>query len=143
MTNDRYLIVSYFVVAALAVALACATWLYLRRSFWGISQSLSEGNFSRIWNAMFPAGLFLPAIFGFISVSYYGCSMSYEKIVKDRSYLIHKNQEQISSILLWIAGALLFWNLIIALALRFARTSSTQPSAESPDIPLHSPSEDT
>lgn len=91
---------------------------------------------------MFPAGLFLPALLGFISVSYYGCSMTYDKIVKDRSYLIHKNQEQISSILLWIAGALLFWNLILVLALRFARTSS-QPSAESSDIPLHSPSENT
>lgn len=142
MTNERYLIVSYFVVAALAVAVAWATWLYLCRSFLGITHTLSKGNLSRVLKAIFPAGLFLPALLGFISVSYYGCSMSYDKIVKDRSYLIHKNQEQISSILLWIAGALLFWNLIIVLALRFARTSS-QPSAESPDIPLHSPSENT
>ena len=136
MTNERYLILSYFVVAALAVAVAWVTWLYLRRSFRGITQSLSEGNFSRILKALFPAGLFLPALLGFVSVSYYGCGMSYEKIVKDRSYLIHKNQEQISSILLWIAGALLFWDLVIVLALRFARTSSP-PSAESQDIPLH------
>jgi hypothetical protein len=140
MTNERYLIVSYFVVAALAVAVAWATWLYLRRSFRAVAQTLSEGSFSRILKAMFPAGLFLPAFLGFISVSYYGCSTSYEKIVKDRSYLIQKNQEQISSILLWIAGALLFWDLLIVFALRFARTSS-QPSPESPDIPLHLPSE--
>ena len=142
MTNERYLIVSYFVVAALAVAVAWATWLYLRHSFSGITQTLSKGNFSRIPRAIFPAGLFLPALLGFISVSYYGCGMSYEKIVKDRSYLIQKNQEQISSILLWIAGALLFWNLIIVFALRFARPNS-QPSAESPDIPLRSPTEST
>ena len=142
MTNDRYLIVSYFLVAALAVAVAWATWQYLRRPFWGISQTLSKGNFSRILRGVFPAGLFLPALLGFISVSYYGCGKSYAEIVKDRSYLIHKNQEQISSILLWIAAALLFWDLIIVLALRFARTSS-QPSAESADIPLHLPSETT
>ena len=135
MTNDRYLIVSYFAVAAMAVALACATWLYLRRSFGGITQTLSAGNLSRIMKAMFPAGLFLPAFLGFVSVSYRGCGKSYEEIVKERSYLIQRNQEQISSILLWIAAALLFWDLIILFILRFVRTSS-QPSAESPDTRL-------
>ncbi len=135
MTNDRYLIVSYFGVAALAMALAGTAWLYLRRSFGGIAQALSRGNLSRILKVMFPAGLFLPALLGFFSVSYHGCGKSYEEIVKDRSYLIQKNQEQISSILLWIVAALLFWDLIILLALRLARTSS-QASGESPDIRL-------
>ncbi|HEV1993618.1 MAG TPA: hypothetical protein VGR03_04750 [Candidatus Acidoferrum sp.] len=135
MTNDRYLIVSYFAVAALAIAFAGATWLYLRRSFGGITQTLSTGNLSRILKAMFPAGLFLPAFLGFVSVIYRGCGKSYGEIVKERSYLIQKNQEQISSILLWIAAALLFWNLVILFALKFARTSS-QASGESPDIRL-------
>ncbi len=135
MTNDRYLIVSYFAVAAMTIAFAGATWLYLRRSFRGITQTLPTGSLSRIMKAMFPAGLFLPALLGFVSVSYRGCGKSYEEIVKERSYLIHKNQEQISSILLWIAAALLFWDLIILFALRFARTSS-QPSTESPNIRL-------
>ena len=84
---------------------------------------------------MFPAGLVLPAFLGFVAVSYRGCGKPYEEIVKERSYLIQKNQEQISSILFWIAVALLFWDLIIVLALRFARTGS-QPSGESPDVPL-------
>ncbi len=135
MTNDRYLIVSYFAVAALAMAFAGAAWLYLRRSFGGIAEALWKGNLSRILKAMFPAGLFLPAFLGFVSVSYRGCGKSYEEIVKERSYLIQKNQEQISSILLWIVAALLFWDLVILLALRFARTSS-QASGESPDTRL-------
>jgi hypothetical protein len=135
MTNDRYLIVSYFAVAAMAIAFAGATWLYLRRSFKGITQALSSGNLSRILKAMFPAGLFLPAFLGFVSVSYRGCGKSYEDIVKERSYLVQINQQQISSILLWIVAALLFWDLVILIALRFARTSS-QPSGESPDIRL-------
>jgi hypothetical protein len=135
MTNDRYLIVSYFAVAALAISIAGATWLYLRRSFGGITQALSPGNLSQILKAMFPAGLILPALLGFISVSYYGCGKSYEEIVKERSYLVQINQKQISSILLWIAAALLFWDLVILFALRFARTSS-QSSGKSPDIHL-------
>jgi len=44
MTNDRYLIVSYFAVAALAITIAGATWLYLRRSFGGITRALSAGD---------------------------------------------------------------------------------------------------
>ena len=133
MTNDRYLIVSYFGIAALAITLAGATWVYLRRSFGGITQTLSTGNLSQILKALFPAGLFLPAFLGFVSVSYRGCGKSYEEIVKERSYLIQKNQEQISSILLWIAAALLFWDFVILFTLRFARSSS-QASGESPDI---------
>jgi hypothetical protein len=135
MSNDRYLTISYFVVAALSIAFAGTTWLYLRRSFMGITQTLSRGGLSRILKAMFPAGLFVPALLGFVSVSYRGCGKSYEDIVKERSYLIQKNQEQISSILLWIAAAVLFWNLIILLALRFARTGS-RVSGESRNIRL-------
>jgi hypothetical protein len=74
-------------------------------------------------------------ILGFVSVSYRGCGESYEEIVKERSYLIQINQKQISSILLWIAAALLFWDLVILLALRFGRMSS-QASSESPDTRL-------
>jgi hypothetical protein len=125
MTNDQYLIVSYFVVAVLAVAFAGAAWFYLRRPFGRTIQALSTGNLSRMLKAMFPAGLFLPAFLGFVSVSYHACGKSYEEIVKERSYLIQKNQEQISSILLWIVAALLFWDFVILLALRFARTSSS------------------
>jgi hypothetical protein len=134
MTNDRYLIVSYFAVAALAIVFGSVTWLSLRRSFGGITQALSTGNLSRILKTMFPAGLILPAFLGFISVSYRGCGKSYEEIVKERSYLVQINQKQISSILLWIAAALLFWDLVILFALRFARTSSQ--SSESPDLHL-------
>jgi hypothetical protein len=135
MTNDWYLIVSYFAVAALAIAFAGATWLFLRRSFRGIAQALSADNLSRILKAMFPAGLFLPAFLGFVTVNYSGCGNSYEDIVKARSYLIQKNQEQISSILLWITAAVLFWDFIILLALRVARKNN-QDSGESPHILL-------
>jgi hypothetical protein len=135
MTNELYLIVSYFAVAALAMVFAGAVWLYLRRPFGGIAQAVSQGNLSRILKAMFPAGLFLPALLGFVSVNYRGCGKSYAEVVKERSYLVHKNQEQISSILLWIVAALLFWDLVVLLALRFARASS-EASGESPDIHL-------
>jgi hypothetical protein len=123
MTNDRYLIISYFAVAALAIAFGGATWFFLRRPFGGIVQALSNGNLSRLIRVMFPAGLFFPALLGFFAVSYRGCGKPYDEIVKDRAYLIQKNHEQLSSILLWIAAALLFWDLVILLALKFARAN--------------------
>jgi len=137
MTNDRYLIVSHFAVAAMTIAFAGTTWLYLRRSFTGITQALSSGNLSRILKTMFPVGLFLPAFLGFLSVSYRGCGKSYEDIVKERSYLVQINQEQISSprfcFGLWPRSC--SGTLVILFALRFARTSN-QSSGESPDIRL-------
>jgi hypothetical protein len=135
MTNDQYLIVSYFTVAALAIVLAGGAWLYLRRSFCGIAQALSTGNLRRILRVMFPAGLFLPAFLAFVSVEYLGCGHTYDQIILLRSYLVQKNQEQITSILLWTAGAVLFWDFIILFVLRFARASS-QASGEPPDIRL-------
>jgi hypothetical protein len=136
MTNDQYLIVSYFAVAALAIVLAGGVWLYLRRSFCGITQALSTGILSQILKVIFPAGLFLPALLGFVSVTYFGCGhLTYEEITKFRWYLIGKNQEQISTILLWTAAAVLFWDFIILLVLRFERASS-RTSGEPADIRL-------
>jgi hypothetical protein len=83
----------------------------------------------------FPAGLFLPAFLAFVSVEYLGCGNTYEQIILLRYYLVQKNQEQITSILIWTAGAVLFWDFIILFVLRFARASSRIPG-ESPDIRL-------
>jgi len=66
--------------------------------------------------------------------------MSYEKIVKDRSYLLQKNQEQISSIL-----ALDCWRAPVLESHHRARSQirapNSQSSADSPDIPCASPTE--
>ncbi len=129
MTNDQYLIFSYFAVAVLATVLGAGAWLYLRRSFDGVVRAVSNKELSLVLKRLFPAGLGLPAFLGFISVSYHGCGKSYEEIVKERSYLIGRNQEQIVSILLWIVMALLFWDVIILLVLKLWRTDSKSSGA--------------
>jgi hypothetical protein len=119
LTNDRYLIVSYFVCAALSVAAGILVYLYLRRPFAGVADAASGKHLPTILKRLLPCGLVFPALLGFLSVSYRGCNRTtYTEIVESRSYLVAKNQEQISAILFYVLVAVLFWNLIALLILR-------------------------
>ena len=130
MTNERYLIVSYFLIAALSVGLGILVYLYLRRPFNIVSDSARGKRLPSMLKKLFPIGLLFPAVLGFTSVAYRGCvdHRTYEAIVQDRSYLIQKNQEQISSAMLYVLGAVLVWDVIVLLTLRFAqsRTDGSQ-----------------
>ena len=123
MTNERYLIVSYFLIASLSFGLGILVYLCLRRPFNIVSDSVQGTRLPGILKKLFPIGLPFPALLGFTSVAYRGCAdhRTYEGIVQDRSYLVHKNQEQISSALLYILGAVLVWDIIVLLALRFGQ----------------------
>jgi hypothetical protein len=68
---------------------------------------------------LFPCGFVLPALLGFVSVSYQSCNRtSYEEIVQSRSYLVEKNLGQISSVLFFILVAVLFWDVVVLLILK-------------------------
>jgi hypothetical protein len=124
MANERYLIVSYFLVAALSVGLGTLVYLYLRRPFRIVADSARGKRLPSILKRLFPIGLLFPAVLGFASVAYRGCGnhTTYEAIVQDRSYLVQKNQAQISSALLYILGAVLVWDVIVLLILRFGQS---------------------
>src|SRR5258708_2355131 len=121
MTNERYLIVSYFLVAALSVGLGILVYLFLWRPFSSVANAASGKRLPSLLKRLFPCGLIFPALLGFVSVSYRGCNKTYEQIVESRSYLIQKNQEQISSVLFSILIAVLFWDVIVLLALKYAQ----------------------
>jgi len=113
MTNEQYLVVSYFAVGLLAFAFAFATYLFLRHSFIAVTQAVS-GKLSIILRRLFFISIILPALVGFFSVSFRGCSRTtYDQIIADRSYLVAKNQEQLSTSLSYIVIALLLWGIII------------------------------
>jgi hypothetical protein len=121
LTNDQYLIVSYFVCAALSLAAGVLVYLYLRRPFAGVADSAPGNHLPALLKRLLPCGLIFPALLGFLSVSYQGCGKSYADIVASREYLVAKNHEQLSAILFYIAVAILFWNLIALLILRSAQ----------------------
>jgi uncharacterized membrane protein len=123
MTNERYLAVSYFIVAGLSLGLGILAYFLLRRPFAGIANTASGKRFPMILKKLFPCGMVFPALLGFVSVSYQSCSRTtYEAILQDRSYLIQKNLQQISSVLFSILIAILFWDLVALLILRLGRT---------------------
>ncbi len=122
MTNERYLIASYFVCAALSIALGILVYFYLRRPFASVADAASGKRLSSILKRLLPCGLVFPALLGFVSVSYQSCTRTtYEEIVEHRGYLVEKNQEQISSVLLSILVAVLFWDVVVLLILRYAQ----------------------
>jgi hypothetical protein len=122
MTNERYLIASYFECAALAIALGILVYFFVRRPFASVADSASGRRLPAMLKRLLPCGLVLPALLGFVSVSYQSCTRStYAEIVESRGYLIEKNQEQISSILLSILVAVLFWDVVVLLILKYAQ----------------------
>lgn len=127
MTNERYLIASYFVGAALSVGLGTIVYLFLRRPFGAVADAASGKRLSSMLKRLLPCGLLFPALLGFVSVSYHGCThTTYEEIVKNRNYLVEKNQEQISSVLLTILVAVVFWNVIVLLILKYAQNGRSE-----------------
>src|SRR5437879_12810546 len=115
MTNDAYLVVSYFICGALSIALGTLVYLFLRRPFTVVADAAPR-KLRSILKRLFPIGLLFPAFLGFVSVSYQSCNrQTYAKIVENRSYLVEKNQEQISSTLLSILVAVLVWYAVILL----------------------------
>jgi hypothetical protein len=121
MSNEQYLIVSYFSVGVLSIVIAMAAYAFLRRPLAGLAGAFPNRNLAAVLKKLFPAGLILPALAGFLSVSYQSCHQSYESIVADRSYLVGKNQEQISAICFFLMLAVLAWGVVVLLNL------ATQP----------------
>jgi len=70
MTNEQYLIASYFASAAISTTLGTVLYFYLRRSFGEIAETASERGLPTILKKLFPDGLVFPALMGFISVTY-------------------------------------------------------------------------
>jgi cell shape-determining protein MreD len=128
MTNEQYLIVSYFAGAAVSIVVGTLVYFYLRRSFGEFVEAASGSRFPSVLKRLFPCGLIFPALMGFISVTYSSCNHeTYEKIVQNREYLVGKNREQLSSILLSLLIAILVWNVVLALVQKYAQNDGKRP----------------
>ena len=115
MNNEQYLIFSYFLVGALSILIGLAAYAYLRRPFAGLAGTFPSRNLTLILKKLFPAGLVLPALAGFLSVSYQSCEKNYQSIIADRAYLVAKNQQQISAICFFLMIAILAWGVVVLL----------------------------
>ncbi len=99
MSNDHYLIVSYFAGFALSLALATLVYRLLREPFGRIADAALKHTHSVFLKSALPVVLTLGATVSFLSVSYTydGChTHTYKDVVKDRSYMHEKNREQLA-----------------------------------------------
>ena len=114
MSNEEYLITSYFVVGAFSIVVASLTYLWLRPTIHDLSQKLSGKYLSRILKKTLPLSLFFPALLGFCSVTFRSCSKdTYKEIIADRAYLVAKNQEQLSMTLFYVSVGVIILGLFV------------------------------
>ncbi len=103
MSNEAYLIVSYFGAGVICLGLVLAAYFWLRRPIQGVADSLPQKNWRQIIRRGFPLSTILFVLSGCLSVSYYGCGHeeygNYNEILNDRSYITKKNAEQLSKAL--------------------------------------------
>jgi uncharacterized membrane protein len=121
MSNEQYLIVSYFSVGVLSIVIAMVAYAFLHRPLAGLTGAFPNRNLASVLKKLFPAGLVLPALAGFLSVNYQSCHASYQSIIADRSYLIGKNQEQISATCFFLVLAIMAWGVVLLLSLATQR----------------------
>jgi len=134
MTNETYLVVSYFGAGALCLGLALAAYVWLRRSVNGIASALPQENWGKILRKSFPISTILFAFSSFLAVDYYGgCGQKpYADIIRERSYLVEMNQKQVSQTLLAILFAVSVWGVIILLSLFAIQRAGKAGRQESP-----------
>jgi len=117
MTNEEYLITSYFAVGIICIGLSVLIYALLKDSFEKTVSSCSGTKLPIILKKLFFIGILFPALMGFFSVSYRDCKGSYKSIIADKTYLIIKNQAQLSAATWYLVFALVIWSFVVALIL--------------------------
>src|SRR5262247_3107695 len=126
MSNETYLIASYFDAGGLCLGIALAAYAWLRKSVAGIAGSLPQESWKRIIRKAFPLSTILFVLSSCLSVNYYGCEQKkYQEIVNDRSYIARKNAEQLSEALQGVIWSVAVWSVIFVIALQTTRRRSS------------------
>jgi len=121
MSNERYLIVSYFVLAAVCLGLGVLVHLVLRKPFAAIADSVLAGR-SPILKRALALSLTAAAFLGFLGYSYNekGC-ISYEQVIQNRASLVQANAKQVQGTADWIIWTVLAWGVVVAVVLAATR----------------------
>jgi hypothetical protein len=118
MTNEHYLIVSYFLFAFVSLGLGIVAYRVLRTPFAAIADAVAGKSSSALLKRVLHLSITMAAVLGFLSVSYtqHGC-VNYEYVVKNRDYLVQINREQIQSAGDWTVYAVFAWCAVVVICL--------------------------
>ena len=134
MTNEHYLYVSYAIDGLFTLGLSLCVFGWLRRSHAGLADAAVVRPWATFLKRSFLFGMVLPAMLGYLSVSYTAVScddLAYKDVIADREWLIAKSHQQISGAFHWTAFAVFAWGILVVLIL--ATCPRTPP--ESAEIP--------
>ena len=117
MSNERYLIGSYFAFALVCLGLGLVVYLILRRPFARIAD-LVLGDRSTILKRALIVSLTAAALLGFLGFSYNqkGC-VKYEQVISDRNFLVNANLEQVQGAADWIVATVFVWGVMVVIGL--------------------------
>lgn len=124
MSNEHYLIVSYFLAGLVSLCLGIAVYRVLRRPFAAIAEAATGRLRSRVLTRVLGFCMTLAAVLGFLSVSYNqrGC-VSYEQVIKNRYFLVQNSKEQLQGTAEWIVSAVFLWCIVVLICLVALRTT--------------------
>jgi hypothetical protein len=125
MTNEQYLITSYFIVAGGSVVAGAVTALILRGPL-RKAVAWIAAPVGRFLGRGFVAWILLAAMLGFLSVSYSDCSHgTYQSIVQDPEHMVKVTHSQVSAIFQYLLIALMAYSLGLAVMLALPWTKRT------------------
>ncbi|MHC4986549.1 MAG: hypothetical protein ACYTFO_10390 [Planctomycetota bacterium] len=130
MTNETYLVVSYFAAAVGGVVLALITAaLLLSPAGQAFGERLRP--VGRLFRRVLSPWLVLTAIFAFMTVSYFDCTHhTYDDVVTDRDHLEAVTVSQASRIVLALTIALFLYAIALTVALGLGARKRRTKSAE-------------
>jgi hypothetical protein len=124
MGNEEFLILLYVIVAAVCLCLGWAAWAWLRTPVVKIVERVPGNSWGTILKRAYPAGILLSALSGFLSVRYYGCGETYEKMISSRAQIVAVSGKQISASLDSVILAVFLGAIVILMSLLAMRRSS-------------------
>jgi len=129
VTNEAYLVVSYFAAAAAGAGLAAATAAGLARPNSLATAGKARDSLGRILRRAFPAWLILAVAMGFASVTYFDCQhTNYTTITGDYNHLVRKTLEQASTMSYYLAAAIVAYGFVLV-AFLWARARTSRNGA--------------
>ena len=119
MGNESFLFRAYFTAGAICACLGLSACLWLRRPLGKITDRIPRRGWTTALKRSFPATILLMAFSGFLSVSYYGCTVTtYKDIVSNRGYILTVGGEQISKTMSSIVLAVFIWAVVVVVSLK-------------------------
>lgn len=121
MSNERYLIVSYFFFAVVCLGMGVSTYLILRKPFAGIAGAI-VGKRGALLKRALAVSMTTAAVLGFLGYSYNqkGC-VSYQQVISNRYFLVEANVKQVQGAADWIAWTVLAWGAVVVICLSALR----------------------